>query len=202
MYSEKWEVPTALTFDDVLLVPAESYVEPSDADTRTRFTRNISLNIPVISAAMDTVTESRMSIALAREGSIGVLHRNMPAAREAEEIKIVNETRKILNNADLSIGATCMRVPVSIVHVEAVTVRFKNKPSMTELRKLLQKNRIGVKLVEETVNEKVSGTDSVFVSRLRKDLSNDYTVSFIVSADNLRVGAALNGIRIAERLIL
>lgn len=131
--------------------------------------------------------------------SIGKTDRSMS---NEEEIKIVNETRKILNTPKLSIGATCMRVPVSLVHVESVTLRFESKSSMTELRKLLQKNRIGVKLVEETVNEKVAGTDYVFVSRLRKDLSNEKTVSFIVSADNLRVGAALNGIRIAEKLKL
>jgi IMP dehydrogenase len=108
MYSEKWEVPTALTFDDVLLVPAESYVEPSEADTRARFTRNISLNLPIISAAMDTVTESRMSIALAREGSIGILHRNMPAVREAEEIKIVKQAEDIIERDVLTVqtGAT------------------------------------------------------------------------------------------------
>ncbi len=69
MYAEKMNIPPlALTFDDVLLVPAESHVEPSEADTRSRLTRNIALNSPpIISAAMDTVTESRMAIALARE---------------------------------------------------------------------------------------------------------------------------------------
>ena len=66
-----------LTFDDVLLVPAASSVLPADVSTRTRFSRNIELDIPVVSAAMDTVTEARMAIALAREGGIGVLHRNL-----------------------------------------------------------------------------------------------------------------------------
>src|SRR5215217_1281489 len=67
----------ALTFDDVLLVPRHALVHPKDVDTRSRFTRRISLNIPLISAAMDTVTESEMAIAMARAGGIGVLHKNM-----------------------------------------------------------------------------------------------------------------------------
>jgi IMP dehydrogenase len=66
-----------LTFDDVLLVPRRSAVHPSEVSTETRFTRSISLNIPLISAAMDTVTEADMAIAMARAGGIGVLHKNM-----------------------------------------------------------------------------------------------------------------------------
>ena len=66
-----------LTYDDVLLVPAFSEILPREVDIQTRFTRNITLNVPIISAAMDTVTESKMAIAMAREGGIGVLHKNM-----------------------------------------------------------------------------------------------------------------------------
>src|ERR1700751_1139401 len=65
-----------LTFDDVLIIPAASSVLPRDASTQTRFTRTINLNIPIVSAAMDTVTEGRLAIALAREGGIGVIHSN------------------------------------------------------------------------------------------------------------------------------
>lgn len=130
--------------------------------------------------------------------SIGKISSN---GSNEEEIKIVNETRKIMGKSKLNIGSTCMRVPVSNTHVESVTVRFRNEPDMPKLKKLLQNNTNGVKLVKETVNSKVSGSDTVFVSRLRRDLSDKKTVSFIVSADNLRVGAALNGIRIAERLL-
>ena len=78
-----------LTFDDVLLVPAYSEVLPREVDLRTRFSRNISLNIPIVSAAMDTVTEAPMAIALAREGGIGVIHKNMSIADQAAEVRRV-----------------------------------------------------------------------------------------------------------------
>lgn len=78
-----------LTYDDVLLVPAYSEVLPREVSIKTRFTRNISLNIPIVSAAMDTVTESRMAIAIAREGGIGVLHKNMTAEQQALKVRKV-----------------------------------------------------------------------------------------------------------------
>jgi len=79
----------ALTFDDVLLVPAHSNVLPRDVSLRTQLTRNITLNIPLLSAAMDTVTESRLAIALAQEGGIGIMHKNMPAKAQAAEVSKV-----------------------------------------------------------------------------------------------------------------
>jgi IMP dehydrogenase len=81
-----------LTFDDVLLEPARSEVLPAEADTRTCLTRNISLNIPIVSAAMDTVTESHLAIALAQQGGIGIVHRNMPIERQAEEVDRVKRS--------------------------------------------------------------------------------------------------------------
>jgi IMP dehydrogenase len=81
-----------LTFDDVLLVPAESRVLPSEVNTRTYITSEIALNIPIISAAMDTVTESRMAIALAREGGIGIVHRNMGVEDQASEVDKVKRS--------------------------------------------------------------------------------------------------------------
>ncbi len=83
------EIREALTFDDVLLVPAASSVLPSTADTRTRVTRNIAMNIPLMSSAMDTVTESRMAIAMAQAGGIGVIHRNLDIETQAKEIRDV-----------------------------------------------------------------------------------------------------------------
>ena len=85
-------IPEALTFDDVLLVPARSAVLPTQVDTQTHLTRNIRLNIPIVSAAMDTVTESRLAIALAQQGGIGIMHRTMSVAQQASEIDKVKRS--------------------------------------------------------------------------------------------------------------
>src|ERR1700679_2374954 len=85
-------IPEGLTFDDVLLLPARSNVVPAQTDTRTWVTRNIGLNIPVISAAMDTVTEAHLAIALAQQGGIGIIHRNMTIERQAEEVDRVKRS--------------------------------------------------------------------------------------------------------------
>ena len=84
-------VADALTFDDVLLVPAYSNVLPRDVSLRTRFTRSLSLNIPIVSAAMDTVTEGRLAVSIAQQGGIGIIHRNMPPQRQAAEVRLVKK---------------------------------------------------------------------------------------------------------------
>src|SRR6202012_2671072 len=84
--------PEGLTFDDVLLVPARSEVLPAEADCRTRLTRKIPLNIPIVSSAMDTVTESHLAIALAQQGGIGFIHRNMTVDKQAEEVDRVKRS--------------------------------------------------------------------------------------------------------------
>ena len=85
-------IPEGLTFDDVLLQPARSSVLPANADTRTLVTRNIAVNIPIVSSAMDTVTESHLAIALAQQGGIGFIHRNMSVERQAEEVDRVKRS--------------------------------------------------------------------------------------------------------------
>src|SRR5579863_6132199 len=85
-------IPEGLTFDDILLVPSRSSVVPADTDTRTWVTRNIGLNIPIVSAAMDTVTESHLAIALAQQGGIGIVHRNMSIDKQAEEVDRVKRS--------------------------------------------------------------------------------------------------------------
>jgi IMP dehydrogenase len=85
-------IPEGLTFDDVLLLPGRSSVLPLEADTRTCFTRKLQLDIPLASAAMDTVTESRLAIAIARQGGIGIVHRNMPIDRQGEEVDRVKRS--------------------------------------------------------------------------------------------------------------
>ena len=78
----------ALTFDDVLLLPDYSEVLPQDTDLSTKLTRDVALKIPIVSAAMDTVTESKMSIALAELGGIGIIHKNMPIIDQAREVEL------------------------------------------------------------------------------------------------------------------
>src|SRR5580658_9717942 len=85
-------IPEALTFDDVLLLPGKSSILPAQADTRTCLTRKITLNVPIVAAAMDTVTDARLAIAIARQGGLGFLHRNMTIARQAEEVDKVKRS--------------------------------------------------------------------------------------------------------------
>src|ERR1035437_2882302 len=93
-----------LTFDDVLLEPARSEVVPAEVDTRTRLTRQIGLNIPVVSAAMDTVTESHLAIAPAQQGGIGIIHRNMSIDRQAEEVDRVKRSESGMIVDPITIG--------------------------------------------------------------------------------------------------
>lgn len=100
-------VGEGLTYDDVLLVPAYSEILPREVCIETKFTRNISLNVPVVSAAMDTVTESKMAIAMAREGGIGVLHKNMSVSQQADKVRKVKraESGMILDPVTLDLNA-------------------------------------------------------------------------------------------------
>lgn len=96
MYADKLKLETSLTFDDVLIEPAESWVEPNDTVVKSRFSKNISLSIPLVSAAMDTVTESDMAIAMARAGGIGVLHRNCTAEQEVAFVERVKSADNVI----------------------------------------------------------------------------------------------------------
>lgn len=123
-----------------------------------------------------------------------------------EEIKMQNETRKILHLPDLPVSATCVRVPVSIAHSEAVHIEFTNPITPKEAREILSEAP-GV-IVQDNVNEKqyplahnASGQDEVFVGRIRKDLALENGISMWVVGDNIRKGAALNGVQIAEQLL-
>ena len=84
-----------LTFDDILLMPGYSQVLPRDVDIKSRLTKNITLKVPLLSAAMDTVTEASLAIALAREGGLGILHKNMSIEKQAEQVRKVKRSEKI-----------------------------------------------------------------------------------------------------------
>ncbi len=98
----------ALTYDDVLLLPGYSEILPRDTDTSTNLTRNIRLNIPLVSAAMDTVTETELAIAVALEGGVGFIHKNMRAELQAEQVRKVKRSQSgmILDPVTLNVNAT------------------------------------------------------------------------------------------------
>jgi IMP dehydrogenase len=112
--------PPALTFDDVLLLPAYSAILPNEADTTTRLTPRISLRIPLVSSAMDTVTEARMAIAMARQGGVGVLHRNMSVEEQAQQVDMVkrSEAGMITNPVTCGPDAT-------LADVEELCARYR-----------------------------------------------------------------------------
>src|SRR4028118_863001 len=93
-----------LTYDDVLLLPGETDVIPSEVDTTTRLTREISLRVPLVSSAMDTVTESRMAIGMARQGGIGILHRNLSIEDQAYQVDLVKRTQTGMISKPVTIG--------------------------------------------------------------------------------------------------
>ena len=123
------KIPEALTFDDVLLVPAKSDVLPADTDTTTRLTRTITLGIPLMSAAMDTVTESRLAIAMAQAGGLGVIHKNMtPEEQAAEVVKVKKfESGMIVNPVIIAPEATLAEL--AAMKKRFRTVRHAKPPS-------------------------------------------------------------------------
>src|SRR5258707_6768986 len=113
-------VRKALTFDDVLLVPAHSLVVPSDVSLKTRLTGTISLNIPLLSAAMDTVTETRLAIAIAQEGGLGVVHKNMAPAKQAAEVAKVKRFESGVVKDPITIPPS-----MSVRQVLALTAQYR-----------------------------------------------------------------------------
>jgi len=112
--------PLALTFDDVSIVPGLSEAHPNDVDLRTRLCRGITMNIPILSAAMDTVTESRLAIALAQEGGVGIVHKNLPIDVQADEVDKVKRSE-----AGMIVDPVTMRPDQSIREALAIMARYK-----------------------------------------------------------------------------
>ena len=98
--------PVGLTYDDVLLLPAHSDLMPSEADTGTRITRRHRLRIPLVSSPMDTVTEARMAIAMARQGGVGVLHRNLAIEEQAQQVDLVKRSEAGMVTDPVTCGPT------------------------------------------------------------------------------------------------
>ena len=147
----------ALTFDDVLLVPSHSTVLPNTADLKTKITKNISINIPVASAAMDTVTEARFAIALAQEGGIGFIHKNMSIEKQAEEVRLV----KIHENG-----------------VVADPVTVSPETTLGQIKELTESNGFAGYPVVEASGELVgiiTGRDVLFETDLTKPVSSVMT---------------------------
>lgn len=182
MYSDKLNIPISLTFDDVLLEPAESFVEPNDADVSSRFSRNIPLAIPLVSSAMDTVTESAMAIAMARAGGIGVLHRNCTAEEEAHFVEHVKNAEKVIERdvryvtPDTTIGyvADLMdRHSIGGVPVVGAKGKLVGIVSRRDVRGVVQK--LGTETVDKimtkrpiSVKEDISADDAINMMYAKK----------------------------------
>jgi len=166
-----------LTFDDVLLLPAFSEVLPRDVDTSTQLTKNIRLNIPLLSAAMDTVTESRLAIAMAQQGGIGMLHKNMSIDRQAEEVRRVkrSESGMILDPITLLVGST-----------------------LKEAHALMSENKIGgIPIIDE--NHKLVGILTNRDLRFEKIMSRK--VSEVMTKENLITAPEGTDLKKAELIL-
>ena len=153
-------IPEGLTFDDVLLLPARSSVLPTEVDTQTKLTRNITLNLPIVSAAMDTVTESRLAIALAQQGGMGIVHRSMPIDYQAAEVDKVKRSE-------------------SGMIVDPVTVSPESK--IYEAQEIMKKYKISG--VPVTRNGKLMG---ILTNRdLRFETRFDLPVEQVMTKENL-----------------
>lgn len=166
-----------LTFDDVLLIPNFSQVLPRDVDISTRLTRAISLNVPMVSAAMDTVTEASLAIALAREGGIGMLHKNMPIEKQVEQVRKVkrSESGLILDPITLHESAT-----------------------IADAQRLMKENRIGgIPIVDN--NRTLVG---ILTNRdLRFETDNNRKVSEVMTKDKLITAPEGTDLKKAEKIL-
>ena len=112
--------PVGLTYDDVLLLPAHSELMPSEADTSTRITRKLRLRVPLVSSAMDTVTEARMAIAMARHGGVGVLHRNLSVEEQAQQVDLVKRSE-----AGMITDPVTVRPDATLADVERLCAHYR-----------------------------------------------------------------------------
>jgi IMP dehydrogenase len=166
-----------LTFDDVLLMPAYSEILPSEVNIHTQLTKNIQLHVPILSSAMDTVTEAQLAIALAREGGIGILHKNMSIERQAEQVRKVkrSESGMIVDPITLEVTAT-----------------------IGDALKLMKENKIGgIPIVDKT--NKLVG---ILTNRdLRFETDRKRKVSEVMTKENLVIAPEGTDLRKAEKIL-
>ncbi len=170
-------VGEGLTYDDVLLVPAFSEVLPREVSIQTKFTKNITINVPIVSAAMDTVTESAMAIAMAREGGIGVLHKNMSIDQQAQEVRKVKRAE-------------------SGMIIDPVTLPLMAK--VIDAKQLMKEHSIGgIPIVDE------SGTLKGIVTNrdLRFEHKNDRAIVEVMTGENLVTAAVGTSLKDAEAIL-
>ena len=166
-----------LTFDDVLLMPAYSEILPSEVKIQTQLTKNIQLNVPILSSAMDTVTEAQLAIALAREGGIGILHKNMSIERQAEQVRKVKRSE-------------------SGLIVDPITLEVNS--TIGDALKLMKENKIGgIPIVDKT--KKLVG---ILTNRdLRFETDRKRKVSEVMTKDNLVTAPEGTDLRKAEKIL-
>jgi IMP dehydrogenase len=166
-----------LTYDDVLLVPAYSEVMPRDTNTTSLFTRKIPINIPIISAAMDTVTESAMAIAMAQEGGIGVLHKNMSIEQQAAEVRKVKRSESGM-----------IQDPVTL----------EENATIGDALKIMRENKIGgIPIINK--QNKLVGILTNRDLRFEKDAKKK--VSQVMTAENLIVAKGATSLQKAELIL-
>src|SRR5712675_855073 len=169
-------VPEALTFDDVLLLPAHSDVVPAEVNTQTQLSRNIRLNIPIISAAMDTVTESRLAIAIAQQSGMGIVHRNLTIEQQADEVHKVKRSE-------------------SGMIMDPITLSPDHK--IADALELMRRYKISG--VPVTKNKKLVG---ILTNRdLRFETRTDILISKIMTKDNLITVPVGTTLEDAERIL-
>src|SRR6266513_1940701 len=178
-------ISEGLTFDDVLLLPGRSSVLPTEVDTTTNFARKLRVNIPLASAAMDTVTESRLAIAIARQGGIGLVHRNMPIDRQGEEVDRVkrSESGMIVDPVTISPDITLRQALEVMTKENLVTVPVGT--TLEEAERILQQHRIEKLLV---VDQDFNLKGLITVKDIQKKL--EYPRAAKDEHGRLRVGAA------------
>jgi IMP dehydrogenase len=182
-------LPIGLTFDDVLLMPAKSDVIPKDADVSTKLTRNIILNIPIISAAMDTVTESKLAIAIAREGGLGIVHRAMPPEKQAFEIDKVkkSESGMIVDPITISPDEPILKA-VKLMErykISGVPVTVKNKlVGILTNRDLRFETNLDKRVEEVMTREKLITAAVGTTLDEAKDLLHEYKIEKLPIVDD------------------